>query len=120
MSSKNIFLAVAVFALSFAVAKPAFAESCTISSETFGCASKEYYQKLMSIAAQGDKEAFRQGALAGLRSGKCVHFDVGESVYLGETGSIFSDVIQVRRAGQFDGYWLSIKFVNTPPSPSRR
>lgn len=118
MSLKNIFLAVVFFAL-ISGAGSAFAETCTISSETFGCASKEYYQKLTSIAGQGDKEAFRQGLIAGLGTGQCVRFDAGESVYL-EDVVIFSGLCKVRRAGKIDGYWVSNKFIKTPPPPSRR
>lgn len=90
-------------------------QTCTINTETFACVSEEDSKKILSFAGQGDKEAFRKAVQIGLQTGACVHFNRGESVHIEETGSLLGGVIKVRRPGDIAGYWVPVKFVDTPP-----
>jgi hypothetical protein len=76
----------------------------------FGCADRNYFEKLVGYAAQKDTEAFASALTAGLLAGTCTSFKNGEVVYTTDT-AIFSGLIKVRRRGETQEYWTNMEAV---------
>jgi hypothetical protein len=77
---------------------------------SYGCKDKEYYSKIMGYVVDEDKVAFEKELRRGISTGRCTVFSVGEEVFLNDT-AIFSGVVQVRRKGDTDGYWVAIEAI---------
>ena len=76
----------------------------------FGCTSKEYFERLMTYAIQGDDVAFSQALAVALTTGTCCKFENGEPIYdMG--GPLFSGLTKVRRPGEYVEYWTVIEAV---------
>ena len=89
-----------------------YAQSKQISgSARFGCASREYLNKLVGYIVQQDKAAFVKGLSAGVAVGQCTMFTSGEEVFIADT-AIFSGLVKVRRKGEVAEYWTAIESVN--------
>ena len=71
----------------------------------YGCSSKEYYEKLVVLVDDGDKEAFSKALTAGIMGGVCVSFKGGERVYIDDT-DYSSGIVNIRREGSVSGYWI--------------
>ena len=67
-----------------------------------GCVDKEYLQKVINYASQGDGELAEKVMDAGFRSGSCVSFERSEKVFVVDRGLGF---VQVHRVGETQGYW---------------
>lgn len=74
-----------------------------------GCQTKEMTSKLTSFIVDRDKEAFTKLALAGVLTGQCRTFSVGETAYLEDT-AIFSGLVCVRPTGSVNCYWGPMEF----------
>ena len=59
---------------------------------------------------QHDEVAFKKALMAGVLSGICTVFKLGEKVYITDT-SIFSGLVKVRRPGETIEYWTAIEAV---------
>lgn len=77
-----------------------------------GCASKEAYEQLTKIAAQGDKEAFTRALAGGVLSGQCVIFNRGAVVFIDDT-ALFSGLVRLRPQGQVQAYWTAMETIST-------
>lgn len=77
----------------------------------FGCKSREVYDRLGLIVAQGDREAFSKGLTAALEINECVRFKIGDTVFIEDT-SIFSGSVKVRPQGELNGYWVPIEAIS--------
>lgn len=74
--------------------------------DRFGCASREYMDRLTKMSAQGDMAASENGIRAGFASGQCVPFIKGEPVYIEKFDW---SMIEVRRPGEATTYWTFIE-----------
>jgi len=82
----------------------------TMKMNAWGCKSKALTQELMSLLADGDSLAWRKRLAYEIMKGNCVLFKEGEQVYA--TGfSPFSDLVKVRKKGDFIYYWVWVKAV---------
>jgi len=77
----------------------------------FGCANRDYLDKLAGYVVQQDKIAFAKGLATGVMVGQCTMFTSGEEVFITDT-AIFSDLVKVRRKGEVAEYWTVIESVN--------
>lgn len=77
----------------------------------FGCIDKSYFDKLGSMAADGDSVAFKKGYYEGILTGECVVFNDGEAVYL-EDSSFWDGVVKIRPKGQFQEYWTNTETIH--------
>ncbi|MEZ5814221.1 MAG: hypothetical protein R3E13_05795 [Alphaproteobacteria bacterium] len=94
-----------ILSLSLLATQSARAADYHVSSDgRFGCADKDYFKKIVTIAAQGDQAAFKKTLLSGLSGGVCTLFEDGEPVYLVKAG--FASV-KIRRAGDTKEYWTN-------------
>jgi len=79
----------------------------------FGCAHREYFEKVLSIKGEGDDEAAHTKLLDGAYAGECTVFKKGEEVYLHLDGFSLSSVVQVRRPGETAEYWTDFTWLDT-------
>ena len=83
----------------------ALAQTKTVDAQgAFGCASRDYFEKVAAFNRQGDKEASQRALAVGLISGECSSFAVGTLVYVEDTAT-FSHLVKIRRKGETTGYW---------------
>ena len=93
-----------------AAAAPALAQSKHIVGDSFfGCADKDYFDKLIGFAVDKDVEAFNKGLQTGMLTRQCTMFKNAEAVFITDT-SILSGLVQVRRKGDTT-YWTTIEAV---------
>lgn len=91
------------------VASPAVAANYHIAGpDHFGCVSKSYFKQIVAYAADKDVVAFKKALASGILLGECTMFKSGEIVFLSDT-SIFSGMVQVRRAGDTIKFWTNIE-----------
>ncbi|MBS1766023.1 MAG: hypothetical protein JST05_01280 [Acidobacteria bacterium] len=81
-----------------------------VGTSWFGCRDRDDLSKLISYAAQGDREAFSRGLAEGVADGQCTVFKDGEEVVLTDT-AIFSGLVKVRRVGDTEEWWTNIEAV---------
>jgi hypothetical protein len=75
----------------------------TISGQgRFGCADREYFDRLVKMKVQGDEEAVGNGIRIGLVSGQCVMLKAGDPVFVEDRNW---GLIKVRPVGKQIGYW---------------
>lgn len=102
-----------VFWILMAFSASAYADTVWISGKTrFGCATKEYFRKLVGFAVNDDTEAFKRSLAAGILAGQCIIFQNGEPVFLADT-SILAGLVKVRRKGDVEEYWTNLEAVKT-------
>ena len=83
-----------------------------ITSESkWGCTDREYVDKLIGFVVDQDKEAFMSAISAGIATGRCTTFKVGESVFLADT-AIMSGLVKLRRKGETVEYWTAMEAIN--------
>jgi hypothetical protein len=88
-----------------------FAETRRISRDaSFGCLSRDTYEKLVDLAVQGDNVAFQKLLTAAFLTGECIPFERGQTVYIEDT-KLFSGMVKVRPSGEVQGYWTAIEAV---------
>ena len=104
---KKITVAV-IFSISLLVAGGAYAAEVRIfNSDFIGCADREYYEKAMSYLVHSDDEAFTRKLLAGLLTGECVVFELGDEVFILDTAAFSGvDLAKVRKRGSIIEYWV--------------
>lgn len=105
----------AAVAVLVACTAAAAAPAKTITNEAIGCAKREVHDQLSKIAASGDHEAFGKLAAAGITSGACRMFNVGDDVFV-EDIALLSGVACVRPKGDVACYWLVLEAIKAPPS----
>ncbi len=110
MKSTSVITVVAGITLSL-LAGMGNAQGMRISSDGhIGCTSREYFKKLVRYAGDNDKDAFKQGLVAGMLTGECTAFKDGELVYTTDT-ALFSGLVKIRRKGSTTEYWTNIETV---------
>lgn len=77
----------------------------------FGCTERDCFERLATLAVQGDKQAFAEALGVGLLTGICTKFVEGEPIYLMGAGGLFSGLVRVRRPGEITEYWTVIEAV---------
>ena len=80
----------------------------TISTMSPGCRSQEVFTKLVGFQVDHDQEAFKKLLMAGLLSGECTVFKVGDAVYL-EDVKIFSGLTCLRPKGEISCFWTFLE-----------
>lgn len=70
----------------------------------FGCESREAFEKLAEIAAQGDDVALKNDLAAGVASDECTLFKNGEPVYIADA-AMTSGLVKLRRKGNTREFW---------------
>jgi hypothetical protein len=109
---KRVAIAVAASAILMSIAMNAMAGSLdyTVTKKTFGCQSKELFDK---INGYDDDVAFHKALTMGLSNGNCDIFQIGET--LGFVDGGFTDGlngrVKVRRRGDVEEYWISLSMV---------
>jgi len=74
---------------------------------TFGCTSREEYQRIVGFAAQGDQEAFAKALLAGAKASRCRAFPMNSQVF--RAGASWSGFVQIRAKGDTVAYWTHME-----------
>jgi len=82
-----------------------------IGSEFPGCASREYFDKLISMSSQGDKEAFSKLLSVGLLNGNCILLKPGSKIFVEDT-ALLSGIVKVRIKGKLKSYWTNMEALN--------
>lgn len=70
-----------------------------------GCQSETVTKSIVSMMADGDKEAWSKELATRLLSGECVVFTKGDSAYFKDR-HLFAGTIQVRKPGDPRSYWV--------------
>jgi hypothetical protein len=99
--------ALAVLAVTAALAHPASAE--TITKERFGCHTQEVTDRLFKLVMAGDETAFGQLLQVSLASGECRSWKLGEEVRL-ENRTMSYGCIALKNA-QDRCYWTPISAI---------
>jgi hypothetical protein len=81
----------------------------------FGCAHREYFEKVLDIFAQGDNEAAQAKIHEGVLTGECTIFEKGEQVYMTIPGLSLFAPVQVRRQGETAEYWTDYSWLDVHP-----
>lgn len=81
-----------------------------VSAPIFGC-SAEQNDKLNTLAAQGDREAFRSYLLSQVISGACLEFPKGTALTV-ESVSMWKGTAQVRPRGKPDSVLVTWAMLN--------
>lgn len=81
------------------------------SENKWGCTDREYVDKLFGFVVDQDKEAFMRAISAGIATGHCTTFKVGEPVFLADT-AIMSGLVKLRRKGETIEYWTAVEAIN--------
>lgn len=86
-----------------ALATPAAAQSRQITADQIGCKSEEVQDTLVSLAVSGDREAFAKMLLAGIATGNCRKWQIGDTVYIEK--SRWTGTSCLRPQGDVECYW---------------
>ena len=96
-------------ALLLTTAVPAQAKWYSIVESSFACSSKEFYKRMLRLAASKDMEARDAHMVEGLRTQECRVIDKGTEVYREDSsiewGGVFT-LFCVRPRGETECYWL--------------
>lgn len=74
----------------------------------FGCASKDDFARIVSYAADGDREAYTQAITDGFTSGQCRPFQADQEVYV-EGGNFLGGLVELRAKGETATWWTNIE-----------
>lgn len=87
------------------IAVSANAYERTVTKNGFiGCSSREYFEKLMNVLAKKDTQAFQKGLTAGMLSGDCAVFKLGQKVDVTDQ-ALLSGLFKIRPDGDMKEYW---------------
>ena len=78
--------------------------------DAIGCRAREPYDRLSTIAASGDREAFTKLAVALVATSQCRTLKQGTRIFLEDT-AIFAGVLCGRPAGETVCFWLPIEII---------
>lgn len=79
-------------------------------TEWFGSTDRNYFEKLITYAVQGDTKTFSLALANGILEGTCTMFADGEVVYVMDT-AVFSGLLKIRREGEAKEYWTNLEAV---------
>lgn len=77
---------------------------------SFGCKSKDNFEKWVRLLVDGDKDAAKQFMMVSIMSDQCALLDEGQTVALDDT-AIFSGLLCVRPRGAIDCLWTNLEAV---------
>jgi hypothetical protein len=109
MRRVSVLIAMGTAMLGFASAAPAQSNHQVVKA-TYGCQSKDVFDKLVHYSVDNDNVAFKKGLTAAIYSGQCSIFQAGEAVELADV-AMFSGTVKVRRRGDTDEYWTFMERV---------
>jgi hypothetical protein len=90
--------------------KPAADGAKRVNGKRIGCSDRDYYSRLLRMAAQGDDAALKQGVLVGVASGKCTVFEDQDPVFIADS-AVFAGLVKLRRQGEMAEYWAPIESI---------
>jgi hypothetical protein len=70
----------------------------------FGCQSRETFERIINLNAQGDHDAAGTAIALGMAGGECAALERGSEIYVEDT-AILAGLVKVRPRGKLVAYW---------------
>ncbi|MGH8426385.1 MAG: hypothetical protein ACRES7_00170 [Gammaproteobacteria bacterium] len=110
MMRKAFFIAALAALASATSAQAAPTGPSHINANVAGCQSQALFDKIATIAAEGDKQTAEELLAEGVNAGQCVALTSGEAVYI-EDMTTDGRLVKIRPKGQVYSYWTGAMFV---------